>query len=346
MAERKTSDAKPLKPVYYLCGVEDCLIEEKVNAIKAAALTGAFASMNYQVFEGKGLSAEEVVAAASTMPAFSDYRVILVKNMGAKKEKEEDVLKNAATVLKKEKEEEALLKYVQNPSPSTCLIFTSDVKKPDMKSPLVKYLDEKGVVKVFYRLDENELIDRTQKEVKALGKTISTGAARRLVEIAGSRLRDVKGEIEKAFLYAGDKPSIDISDVEDACLDCREETIYGISEAIGAKDAKAAFKVYAKVSSEEPYVIVGAIARQLRILLKTKALIRKGVDPRDLPSALGVNPRFIDGYRRGSANFTERELRGAIERLHRADVSLKTGKAPLSVVIHRFILESCRRGAA
>lgn len=336
MAELKTGDVKPrinvqaLKPVYYLCGVEDCLIEEKVNAIKAAALSGAFASMNYQVFEGKGLPAHEVAAAASTMPAFSDKRVILVKDAGAIKKDDED----------------PLLKYVQNPSPSTCLVFTSDAKKPDIRSPLVKFLSDKGFVEVFYYLKEKELIDRAQKEVKALGKTISAGAATRLVEIAGTRLRDVKGEVEKAVLYAGDKPSIDIEDVEDACLDCREETIFGISEAIGARDAKTAFKVYAKVSSEEPYAIVGAIARQLRILLKTKALLRKGVNVNALPSALGVNPRFIDGYRKGSANFTEKELRGAIERLHRADVSLKTGKAPPSVVIHRFILESCSRGAA
>ncbi len=336
MAEHKKPGATPrigaqaLKPVYYLCGPEDRLIEDKVTEIKAAVLTGAFASMNFQVFEGKGKTTHEAAAAAATMPAFSDKRVILVKDAGAIKAEDE----------------EPLLKYVKNPSPSTCLIFTSNEKKPDLKSPLVKYLFEKGFVAVFYNLNEKELADRAQREVKALGKTMSAEAARRLVEIAGTRLRDVLGEIEKAFLYAGDKPSIDVEDVEDACLDCSEETIYGISEAIGARDARVAFKVYAKVSSVEPYAIVGAIARQLRVLLKTKALLRKGLNANALPSALGLPPKYADGYRRGSANFTEKELRAAIERLHMADVGLKTGKIPPSVLIQKFILESCGRGAA
>src|SRR3989304_9170043 len=96
-----------LKPVYYFFGTDDYLMEDAFEKIKKEALTGGFASMNYHVYEGKTLDAGEVVSTASTMPAFAEWRLILVEGAGP--------LKAAP--------EKKLIGYVKAPSPTTCLVF-------------------------------------------------------------------------------------------------------------------------------------------------------------------------------------------------------------------------------
>ncbi len=319
-------NGKILKPIYYICGTDDYLIEESVSAIRKKAISGGFESMNYHSFEGKGLDVPELLAAASTMPAFSDWRLVVVKDAGAIKADET----------------KALLGYIENPSPTTCLVFIAE-GKPEKASALYKALDKKGYVEAHNRLSDGELAGWVVKEAGRLGKSITQGAAHKLVLIAGTRLRDVKGELDKVALFAGEKKQIDESDVEDSGLDCREESIYGLSGAIGMKDVKKAFKVYEKVSDEPPVMVLGSIARQIRMIYRAKALLKKGVQGRAMPSALGVYPKYADEYVRMSRLFTEKELTRAISALNAADIDLKTSRLPQATVLPKLILELCAK---
>ncbi len=315
-----------LKPVYYIYGADDFLVEEEVKAIKAEALKGGFASMNLQSFEGKGINAADVMAAASTMPAFSDRRVVLVKGQ----------LKAA--------DEKEFIGYIEDPAPTACLVFLPGTEKASRDSQFIKALSARGYLKECKRLNDAELVLWSKKEAKRQGKDLSDSAARKLVEAAGTRLRDVKAELDKLVLYAGDNPSITEADVEDSGLDCREETIFGLSDAIGSKDLKKALKIYGKVSSEEPIKVLGAIARQIRILLRIKAYIRKGMPGQKIIQLLGLFPKYADEYIRRSRKFSEPELKKAIERLSAADTDLKTGRVPEALVLPRLIMELCGQG--
>jgi DNA polymerase-3 subunit delta len=317
-----------LKPVYYFFGSDDYLMEDAFEKIKKEALTGGFASMNYHVYEGKTLEAGELVATASTMPAFAEWRLIVVK--GA------DSLKAA--------QEKVLTEYVKDPSPTTCLVFLSSSSKADRSSAFIKALDEKGFLKACNRLGDNELLRWIRDEAARQGKKIAPSAAAKLLETTGNRLRDIKGELDKIVLFVGEKEGIDDKDVEESGLDCREESIFGLSDAIGKKDVKTAFRVYERVSDEEPIKILGAISRQMRQLLKIKSFLSRGTPPAKLPSLVGLFPKHADDYVKRSRLFTERELIEAIGKLSRADMDIKTGRVPQTVVLPRLIMELCGKG--
>src|SRR3990170_7801590 len=125
-----------LKPVYYFFGTDDYLMEDAFEKIKKEALTGGFASMNYHVYEGKTCDAGELVSTASTMPAFAEWRLIVVKGAEAMKAVQE----------------KTLAEYARNPSPTTCLVFISTAAKADRGSALVKALEEGGYLKACNRL--------------------------------------------------------------------------------------------------------------------------------------------------------------------------------------------------
>lgn len=285
-----------LKPVYYLYGTEDYLIEEALSAIKAEALTGPFASMNYQSFEGRGGQASEIINAASTMPAFSDMRVVVVKDAGALKA--DELIRLAA--------------YVKDPNPAACLVFTSESSKIDKNAAFFKALEEKRYLKTCLRLTQDEMAAWIRGEAKRQSRTISEGAVRRLSDIVGNKLRDVKGELDKVILYAGDKTAIDESDIEEACMVCREETSFTLAKAIGAKNVKTALKIYERLSDEPPIMVLGAISWQIRM---------------------------------NSRSFTKPELKRALERLYAADRALKTSSQPVDVVMPALIIALCRKGA-
>lgn len=317
-----------LRPVYYFFGTDDYIMEEAFERIKKEALEGGFADMNYHVYEGRTLEAASLVVTASTMPAFAQWRLVVVK--GA------DGIKAA--------QEKVLAEYVLDPCPTTCLVFLSNSAKAASGSALVKALDAKGFMKACNRMGDGELLRWIKDEAHRQGKTISQGAAAKLLSITGNRLRDVKGELDKIVLFAGEKAAIDERDVEESGLDCREETIFGLSDAIGKKDAKAAFRVYAKVSDEEPIKVLGAISRQMRTLLKIKSFLGKGNPPQKIPGLVGLYPKYADDYIRRSRLFTEPELVDAIGKLSRADIDFKTGRAPQTTVLPRLIMELCGKG--
>jgi DNA polymerase-3 subunit delta len=314
-----------LKPVYYIYGDEDYLVEEALKKISAGALTKGFESLNYHVFEGQTVDPEEAVTVARTVPAFSTMRLVVVKS---------------ADSLKTDREEE-FMDYVKDPSPSTCFVFTAHSWKTAKASLLYKYLSKKGSVKACNRLSEGELARWIKNEAGKQGKKITDEAVQKLLAIAGGGLRDIKGELDKIVIFAGPKEVVDSGFVEGAGCEVREETAFDLADAIGRKDATAALKVFGKISGEEPLKVLGAITRQFRILLKLKTFLRKGMAKAKLPGLVGVSNKYFKGYLASCMRFTEEDLIGAFGKLKSADMELKSSRLPGKFIMSRLIIELC-----
>ena len=324
MAEKITKER--LKPVYYIYGPEEHLADRYLGEIKSAVLEAGFESLNYEAYYRDSMDAAGVVASAETLPAFSDHRVVVVKGAGSLNEAQKNIF----------------LEYVKEPSPSTVLVFMAGVKKPDMRTAFVKLLSERGYLLECRRLRNSELVSWIKREAKLLGKAIGEGPAVRLVEIAGPKLADILGELEKITLYIGDKGEIETGDVEEAGLDCRQETIFKLSDAIGSKDLAQAMKIYQKISNEQPLKILSAVTREIRVLLKIKLCSKRGVPTQGMAKVVGVPPWTLNAYMARSARFTEAELKRAIRRFREVDMALKTGRIPQPLAIKGLIVDLCR----
>ncbi|MEE9615249.1 MAG: DNA polymerase III subunit delta [Thermodesulfobacteriota bacterium] len=314
-------------PLLYLYGEEDYLIEEAISEIKAGAFPpeGGFDALNYHLYWGKTLAPEEVITAAMTLPAFSPLRVVVVRD---------------ANALKADREK-LFLEYAGDPSPTTCLVLIANTKKVDKRSKLFKYLAEKGWTRSCSRMRAGELPGWVKREAAGEGKRITPEAAKRLVEIAGPGLREIKSELDKVIIFAGSRDTVDLPDVEGCGIDVREETVFGLADAIGRKDATAALKILGKLSSEQPVNVLGAIARQFRILLKIKTLLRKGVPQAKLQSTMGIFPTYFRGYLESCGRFTESELLRAHARVSATDLTIKSSPLPRGLVMSGLVIELC-----
>ncbi|HHL40701.1 MAG TPA: DNA polymerase III subunit delta [Deltaproteobacteria bacterium] len=322
-------------PVLYIYGDDDYLVDEALAAVKREALGGSaagFESMNVQVFDAGSLSVAEVMAAARTLPAFAPARVV--------------VIREAASL--RAADQRAVLEYARDPSPTTRMVLVAHTRKVGRESRLFRYLSEKGAVKVCNRLSREGLARWVRRAAKGRGKEIAEEAVERLLDNTGTRLRDVRGELEKIMLFCGERTVVGLSDVADAGLECREDSIFDLTDAIGRRDAKKALELFARLSGEPPLMVLGAMARQFRILLKLKALDRAGAPPARIQKETGLWRSQVGNYRAMSARFGEEELVRALKRLQQADMALKTGSRP-SLELTRVIVDltgGIKRGSA
>ena len=90
-------------------------------------------------------------------------------------------------------------------------------------------------------------------------------------------------------------------------------------------------------------MIVGAIARQIRVLYKLRALKRKGASGQVMAAEAGIPSFFLDKNLRMSERFTERELNAALKLLYKANLDLKSDVAPGSTVIVDLIIRLCAK---
>lgn len=312
-------------PVYFFCGNETSLIEEEVKRIKNAILDAGFSDLNYHVFNPKETEAAEIVSVAMTMPAMSRKRLVLVKDAGAFRLDQQQVL----------------VDYIKDPSPSTCMVLLAERGKVDRRSVLYREADKRGYVKMFNRLSFAQLTNLAMKETRDAGKEITKEAIEKLLLLTGNNLRIVRGELQKTILFVGRKTIIELSDVEEGVADVKENSMFDLADAIGQKDEQRAIMIFKKVSEEIPVKLLGAIIWQFRTLWKVKAAVKKGVKRDKLPSVLGIPPYRINGYIERSNKFTEDELFNIFHRLRVVDREMKGGGLPYPLSLERLIIDVC-----
>jgi DNA polymerase-3 subunit delta len=321
-----------IKLVYYFYGADTFLIEEEVKGLKAETIAGtAMESLNSHTFHAAQIDTAELISEAMTLPAMSPWRFIVVKG---------------AEALKTPQHKE-LTPYLLDPSPTTCLVFISNEAKVNTSSAFFKLLEKSGYLQRRYAMRANDAESWIRKAVKGAGKDISREAVKRLVEITGNGLGEIRGELDKTILFVGEAEKIEEADVMSAATDVKEENVFELADAIGAKDAGSAIKIYTKLTSEAPLALLGAITRQFRIITKIKALSKSGISRDKLGPAVGVY-YYIDKYIQSSSRFTAGELAVAFQKLPKADLEIKGGGGsygsglPPKLVITRLIMELCK----
>ena len=147
--------AHAFKRVYLLFG-EDSYLRLQKKKMLLDALRNPDDSMNFTLFEGKGIDVAQIIDLAETMPFLADYRVILVENSL--------FFKNAAP--------DALIDYLPTIPESTCLIFCED--EVDKRGKLYKAVASAGAAAEYKHPDGEMLTKWVLGQVAKEKKKIST----------------------------------------------------------------------------------------------------------------------------------------------------------------------------
>ena len=332
-----------LLPLYYFYG-DDHYLKEMV--LRHLEKQGGFADhdpLNYEVHYGASASIPVIIDSARTLPFLGTRRFVLVKEaekIPAARHKE-------------------LYAYCGNPNKKTTLVFSGKEKetkgkedKCPLRGDLLAAFQKNGLVQHIplphHRTEIHSWIQHLAREQQ---KTVSADASALLQDLVGNSVQDLARALEKLALFVGERKNIDQADVETIISRLRSESIFELTDHIGAGKRGSALVALNQLmeSGEPPLLILSMITRHFRILLLAHTLLGQSASPEELRRKLALQklvvPSFVVSKLLVQApKFSRKKLEQCFARLWETDRAIKSQRTPASLLMESLVLDLCGQG--
>lgn len=291
---------------YLIIGDDDFLREKEIAKIKDKSLTPQESELNFSVYSYEDLAS--VMDALGTAPFLAEKRVVLLRNV-------QDLDAKGLNTL---------VSYLEKPVDTGVLVITADAefRKTGAYDKFVRKMTE-------IRADrprDNEVKSWIRGYFSKEKIEISQEAVDLIVELKGQDTAGVRTEIEKLAVYSGGK-KIEIADVEKLVGRSITETVFGLVDAIEAKDSAKVFRILSDLADQKkhPVEMIGYLGWHLRNIQKVCLLSSRGKSPEEIARDLGLarwrGRKFMEQAGRYSSLKIEKWLSMLLE----ADRDIKTG---------------------
>jgi DNA polymerase-3 subunit delta len=319
-------------PFYLFHGECDFLIERAVERLCRGLLPPGTESFNLHTFYGGKQATSEttdtgkIIETAQSLPFMSEWRVIVVRRTE---------LYPAAALA-------TLIPYLQDPCPTTCLVFVC--AKADFRNKFYTFMRDAGKAIPFKNPAEKDMVPWLMQTAKSLGLKITHRGCAYLYEMVGSHLRDLYNELEKLHVRYGND-QVDEEQVRELGVSSRTYTIFDLVEQISKKRAAESLKVLNRFLEEEPrdgwIRILGMLGRELRLLWQAKSIMEEGGRSPDVAQRLKLQGFVAQKVCERSKRWNDEGLRHALRLLYEADGLMKSGADPL-LVLENLVIGFCR----
>jgi len=321
----KSIDRGDIGPLYFLYGDESYLVARAAKLVLDRLVPSNMRDFNLNVYYGNESSGEEIAAASQTLPMFAEWRVVQVKNA--------DKLSAASL--------EMLIPYVQDPSPSTCLVFLGE--KVDQRKKFFSEFKKKGRLVEFRRLYENQLQPFLRNEAAFHGKRLQPAAAELLVNLCGNNLQELVSQLGKTALHAGNRDTIDLADIKAVVSETRVDSVFELANSLGEKNiSKALRNLHALLGDgEAPLLLLAVLSRHFRQIWRVRELLENKMPVQNIGKIVGINPYFLQGIIRQAKNYAVPELKGVFEKFFNLDLALKSGGGKPALLLEKVLMDLC-----
>lgn len=301
---------RKFSPIYLLHGEESYYIDLVSDALEQTVLTDAQKGFDQTILYGKDSSLVNIVNAAKRYPMMSDHQVILIKE---------------AQDLKWKVEEELLLKYVENLTPSTILILAFKYAKFDKRKKLYKAIEKKGVVVESAKLYDNKVADWILGQFKDAGRSIHPQAAAMMADYLGTDLSKIANELEKLLLNVDKQQEILPLHIEQNIGISKDFNVFELQSALAKRNAAKSIQIVdyfaANPKSNPLPLVLGNLGSYFTKILKYHYLPDKSSTV--AAKELGVHAFFLKDYELAARNFNRRKTFDIIHQLSEFDMKTK-----------------------
>ena len=309
----KDIQAGKYAPVYYLQGQEPFFIDNIVGHVESNALDETQKSFNQYVFYGKDTDLSTVVGTARKFPMMGERQVVIVK--------EAQELKGWNS----EDAQSVLINYLENPAPSTILVFAYKYKTLDKRTKLAKSLQQHAIFLDSKKIYDNQIPSWIQSYSQARGAKISEKAIMLLSENIGNNLQRLSNEIEKLLLNIEEGREIDDKAVHRYVGISKEYNVFELQDALTSGNQAKAQKIVAYFGanpSNHPMVLT--IFNLFSYFNKLMLIHHSGQnDKNSVARLIGVNPFFANDYIRAANRFPMNKVLRNVNLIHQADIKSK-----------------------
>ncbi len=335
--------------LYVFHGPDDFSRAEKIASLRAAMGDPTTAEMNTALLDGRTLRLSDLRQHTDSMPFLAPKRLVIVSgylaSLSGRAEGEGDPARitNPGSPDKSE-QLQALVDYLGRMPPSTDLVLV-ETKTLDRSHLVLKTAKAVGGEVMLFAISENlpGWIIRRATEHRAI---IEPGAADILARRVGADLHTLNSELEKLALYTAGQRPITKADIDLLVPYTEEADQFGLSNAIGQRNARRAYDQLHKELDEgsNPMAILGSIAAQIRALIEVKDMAERGMSPAEIAQTKGWKSDYAATARlKEAANFSMARLEQTMEMLLEIDVAIKTGRMDSLLALDTLIARLCTR---
>ena len=213
-------------PVYYLMGEEGYYTDKITDYIIENSLSEMERDFNLTVYYGLESDIDTIITAAKRFPMMAERQVIIVR--------EAQMLKNI----------DNLLFYLQNPQPTTVLVFAHKNGSIDKRKKVATELERKGVVLDSKKVRDDQLPAFINARMREKGLTADEKSVLMIRESIGNDLARIAGEVEKlSIAMPSDATHITPEIVEEHIGISKEFNNFELQNALVNKDIYKANKI-------------------------------------------------------------------------------------------------------
>ena len=177
-------------PVRVVFGEDSFAIDDQIHEWRQVFEQDNFPEMNIERFYGEDRSADEIMAACQSMPAFAQGRLVIWK--GHSKVQGSKMLGK-------------LMPYFEKPNPSTLLVLVL-AGAPDKRLKVIKLASKSGFLTEFGPLKEGDAALWLTRRATQTGVALDRSSAHHIVRSLGTDRRALSEALEKLDLYAQGAP--------------------------------------------------------------------------------------------------------------------------------------------
>ena len=297
-----------IKPIYFLMGEESYYIDKLSDYIEDKVLSEDEKGFNQTVLYGRDVTVEDIVSTAKRYPMMSERQVVIVKEA-------QDLSRTI----------DKLESYAESPMPSTVLVICYKYKTLDKRKKVTKLLAKNGIVYESKKLYENQVGDWIKRVLAGKKYSIEPKANAMLVEFLGTDLSKINNELEKLQIILPKGSTITPHHIEENIGFSKDFNVFELRKAIGDRNQLRAYTIadnFAQNPKDNPIVMTTSLVFSFFVqLLKYHGL--KDKNPKNVATALGVNPFFLKDYDVAIKNYPMRKVSQIVTSLREVDVKSK-----------------------
>lgn len=301
--------AKNIKPIYLLHGEEPYYIDMVSDFLENNIVADENKDFDFSVLYGGEIKMQDVLAAVSSYPMMSDYRLVVVREAQQIREKDYDLLQL----------------YAKKFNPKAVLVLCCKHKKLDARKGYFKDVQKIGVVMESTKIYDNQVPTFIVNYLRERGKDIKDQAAQMLSTFVGPNLTLLATECDKLILAMKNEEKVISEELVQKIVGMnREFNAFELLNAVAAKDVQKANTLALVVAGDkvELPAIVPVFFNFFQNLMVFYKYCRN-LDDNAAATKIGVRPFFVRDYRNAASKYNGFQVLKIIGILREYDMKSK-----------------------
>ncbi len=298
---------RDFKPVYLFMGDEPYYIDKLSDYLTDNVVREEEQAFDQTIVYGKDVDIDTVINLAKRYPMMSDYQLVVVKEA------------------QQIKSYDRLSFYLQNPLPSTILVFCYKYGTMDKRRAVFTAIQKVGAVFESKKLYDNQVAGKVLDIATEKGLTLDVKSANIIADFLGADLSKIANEIDKLQIALPQGSTVTPADIERNIGISKDYNNFELVDALATRDVERANRIvdyFEQNKNNNPLVMTIAVLYSFfsNLLIYNTLSDKSKIN---VASVLRINQFLVGRYQKAATYYNTAKLMRIISYIRETDAASK-----------------------